>query len=264
MKSLGKVLDISSFQGMLTQDAVTKIKARGILGVILRIGFTGYGQGVPTYDKCFQHNYKLLHDAGIPCGAYYFTLAYNDTITLREINWLRTELPKYKFEFPVYIDVEKLNLSKKDETPISVAWDNCRADVRTKNVAKICETLEALKYYVGVYASTGAFGSLLLEAPLKSYDKWIAQYYLTCTYKGTYHLWQYTSKGNGALYGLPGRVDMSECYLDFPSVIKKNHLNGYGVKKDVYKYQLTLSDVEKNDLDKYLSANSIEYNAEKL
>lgn len=233
MKSIGKILDISSFQKKLTQEAVIKIKQQKILGVILRIGFTGYGQGVPTYDSCFEHNYKLLHDAGIPCGAYYFTLAYNDTITLREIRWLQTELEKYKFELPVYIDVEKLNLSKKDETPISVAWDTCRADIRTKNVAKICEALTTLKYYVGVYASKGAFGSLLLEAPLKPYDKWIAQYNIICTYPNTYHLWQYTSKGNGALYGINGRVDVSECDLDFPTIIKNRGLNNYTVRPSI-------------------------------
>lgn len=219
MKSIGKVLDISYAQGELTQDAVNKIKQQGILGVILRIGFTGYGGGLPTKDKCFEHNYKLLHDAGIPCGAYYFTIAYNDTITNREIEFLQTELAKKKFEFPIYIDVEAQAGSK--------GWTNCSPSVRTANVARICNALNNAGYYVGVYASKSWFGSKLLEAPLKPFDKWIAQYYFTCNYKGSYHLWQYTSSGNGALYGLKGRVDVSECDLNFPAVIKNNYLNGY-------------------------------------
>lgn len=226
-KSLGQVLDISYAQGELTLDAVAKIKEQGILGVILRLGFTGYGGELPTKDKCFEHNYRLLHDAGIPCGAYYFTIAYNDTITNREIEFLQTELAKKKFEFPIYIDVEGLSLKKSDETAHSIAWNNCSPSVRTANVARICNALNNSGYYVGIYASKSWFGSKLLEAPLKPFDKWIAQYYFACTYGGTFNLWQKTSSGNGKLYGLNGRVDVSDCYLDFPSVIKENYLNGY-------------------------------------
>jgi len=228
MKSIGKVLDISFVQGKLTQDAVNKIKAENIRGVIIRIGFTGYGELATTMDTCFEHNYKLLHDAGIPCGAYYFTLAYTEAIADKEILFLKAELSKKKFEMPIYIDVEDIHPNKP--TVHSKAWNNCNASVRTANVAKICKALNDEKYYVGVYASKSYFGSKLLESPLKAYDKWVAQYYVTCTYKGSYHLWQRTSSGNGALYGIIGRVDISETDLDFPSIIKKNELNGYGAK----------------------------------
>ena len=256
MKSLGKVLDISKFQGKLTQDAVTKIKKQGILGVILRIGVTGYGGEQPTMDSCFEYNYALLHDNGIPCGAYYFTIAYNNTIADREIEFLKRELGKKKFELPIYIDVEAQTGSK--------GWTNLSASARTTYVAKICKALEQERYYVGIYASKSWFGSKLLEAPLKAFDKWIAQYFVKCTYGGTYHLWQYTSSGNGALYGISGRVDVSECFLDFPSIIKREGLNGYGLRKDAYTYNLTLSESEKVSLENYLSSNSIEFSAKKV
>lgn len=236
-KILGKVLDISSFQGKLTQEAVVAMKAQKILGVILRIGFTGYGAGQPAYDSCFEHNYKLLHDAGINCGAYYFTLAYNDTIMLREIEWLKKELAKKKFELPIYIDVEKIY--PKDPTPISNAWNNCSAAVRSDKVAKICKALQDEKYYVGVYASKAFFGSGLLESYLTPYDKWVAQYWPSCTYKGTYNLWQYTSSANPKTYDIytGSKLDVSNCYCDFPEVIKKNGLNNY--KKQVEQQQDT-------------------------
>jgi len=228
MKSLGKVLDIASPQGLLTSEAVTKIKQQGILGVILRIGYTGYGSEMPTMDKVFEHNYKLLHDAGINCGAYYFTLAYNDTILKREINWLEEQLGKKQFELPIYIDVEAQAGSK--------GWTNCSAAVRTANVAKLCEALEYQKYYVGIYASKSWFGSKLLESQLVAYDKWIAQYYIKCTYGGVYHMWQKTSSGYAPTYGIhtsSNKIDISECYYDFPKIIKNNGLNNTNKQLEV-------------------------------
>jgi len=233
-KSLGKVLDISYAQGFLTQEAVNKIKEQGILGVILRIGFTGYGKAVPTIDKCFEHNYKLLHDNGINCGAYYFTLAYNEKIANDEIEFLKKELAKKVFEYPIYIDVE--NIYPKDPTVHSNSWNACNASTRTSNVYKICKALEDDGYYVGIYASKGYFGSKLLESPLREFDKWIAQYNLVCTYKGSYGMWQRTSSGKASLYGIytkEDRVDVSEAYYDFPSIITSKGLNNYTSRKFV-------------------------------
>ena len=226
-KVLGQILDISNSQGKLTQDAVVKMKEKGIIGVILRIGYTGYGSEQPTMDLSFEHNYKLLHDNGINCGAYYFTIAYNDTIVNREIDFLKRELAKKVFELPIYLDVEAQSGSR--------GWTNCSPSVRTANVYKICKALEDANYYVGVYASKSWFGSKLLEEPLKNFDKWIAQYNVTCTYKGAYGLWQKTSSGNAKAYGIYSTkcVDVSNAYYDFKSLIVGKGLNNYESRKFV-------------------------------
>lgn len=226
-KVVNKVLDISKFQGVLSNAAVAKIKASGV-GVILRLGFTGYGKPeTPTMDSCFEANYKALHDAGVPCGAYYFTLCYNDEITNKEIKFLEDKLANKVFEYPIYLDVEPQTNS--------AGWTNCSSVVRTNNVVRICEALERQKYYVGIYASKSWFGTKLIESYISAYDKWVAQYNPICTYKGKYNMWQYSSKENASKYGITASayVDISNAYIDFPKVITDAGLNNYAGRKSI-------------------------------
>ena len=220
MKVNFKVLDISSFQGNLTADAVKKIKAQN-MGVILRIGFTGYGSENPTMDANFEANYKALHDAGVPCGAYYFTLCYKEDILIKEINFLKNNLANKLFELPIYLDVEPQTGS--------YGWTSCSAITRSNNVARICRELQNAGYYMGIYASKSWFGAQLIEGVIKDFDKWVAQYNSKCTYNGKYLMWQYSSKEKASKYGITRTsvVDISNAYCDFPAVIKKARLNGY-------------------------------------
>ena len=38
-------------------------------------------------------------------------------------------------------------------------------------------------------------------------------------------MWQKSS--SGSVSGISGNVDLNECYIDYPSIIKANHLNGF-------------------------------------
>lgn len=223
-KIIQKVLDISSFQGVLTDDAVAKIKAQN-MGVIIRLGFTGYGSEQPSLDSCFEKNYEKLHGAGVPCGAYYFTLAYNDKITNLEIAFIKNQLANRLFEFPIYLDVEAQTNS--------AGWTRCTPQTRSKNVARICKALQDDKYYVGIYASKSWFGSQLIESEIAPYDKWVAQYNIVCTYGGKYNMWQYSSSEKASKYGITktASVDISNAYLNFPEIIERNELNNYDGRK---------------------------------
>lgn len=213
-----EVLDISSYQKELSDSAVEKIKRQKV-GVILRCGFTGYGKHEPAIDPYFIRNYTKLHNAGVPCGAYYFTLAANSAIALKEINFIKDTLKDLPLELPVYIDVEA--------QANSLIWTTCSKANRTANVAMICEALESAGYYVGIYANKSWFANKLDESKLKKFDKWIAQYNSTCTYTGNYNLWQYSSSEPASAYGITGttRVDISHAYVDFPSIIRNKGLN---------------------------------------
>ena len=231
MKILQKVLDVSNKQDYLSDAAVAKIKNEK-MAVILRIGYTGYGNPqTPTYDKKFEANYAKLKAAGVPVGVYYFTICYNDEITNKEINFLKKALEGKTFEYPVYIDVEPY-----EDKKACPAWNNCPKATRTQNVSRICEALEKEGYYVGIYFSKGLVSGLLDLTKLTRFDKWIAQYNIACTYSGAYGLWQYSSKEPANKYYIvhaENRVDISNAYYDFPKIIKEQGLNNYAKRKYV-------------------------------
>ena len=66
----------------------------------------------------------------------------------------------------------------------------------------------------GIYANLNWWNNHLRSDKLDKYTKWVAQYHTKCQYKKPYDMWQYSSKGK--VPGISGRVDVNECYRDFP------------------------------------------------
>lgn len=218
---INKVLDISVHQGLLSDEAVKKIKENN-LWVVLRIGYTGYESLKPAKDTVFEQNYKKLHDANVPCGAYYFTIAYNKAMADLEIQFILDTLKGKRFELPFYLDVE----GQKNSIP----WTNLSGDARAELSDYICSSVEKNGYYAGIYSSKHGFTSSWLNmSKLTHFDKWVAQYYVTCTYNGQYGMWQYSSKESASKYGITKGtyVDINNAYYDFPTIIKRKGLNNY-------------------------------------
>lgn len=217
-----KVLDLSSFQGILSDAAVEKIRSEKV-AVILRMGFTGYGSLKPTVDSCFEDNYKKLKAAGVMLGCYYFTIAYNQVLADREVDFILGKLAGKQFEFPIYIDCEGQTNSKQ--------WTTMDSYSRSILMVSIMQRIEDAGYYVGIYSSKHCFESKSwLDASLLTpYDKWVAQWSSNCTYKGTYGMWQFTDKEDAEKYGITKTkfVDASYAYYDFPLIIKAKELNGF-------------------------------------
>ena len=200
------------------------VKSNGTLadGVILRLGFTGYGSNKPTLDKSFWANYKR-YNGHVPIGVYYVTLALTDEDVRKETEWVIEQLKGCALDLPVWVDVESQNHSLK--------WTTASKKTRSNAVAKWCKALEKAGYYVGVYANKDWLINKLDWKVLEPFDKWVAQYSTKCTYPKPYGMWQYTSKGNGLYYGVNGYVDISVAYKNYPAIIKKNKLNGWGVTR---------------------------------
>lgn len=191
-------------------------------GVILRLGFTGYGSRKPTIDKSFWANYKR-YNGRVPIGVYYVTLATTDEDVRKETEWVIEQLKGCSLDLPVWVDVESQTHSLR--------WTTATKKTRSNAVAKWCKALEKAGYYVGVYANKDWFTNKLDWKVLEPFDKWVAQYSSKCTYNKPFGMWQYTSKGDGMYYGVDGYVDISISYKDYPTIIKKNKLNGWGVKR---------------------------------
>lgn len=84
--------------------------------------------------------------------------------------------------------------------------------------------LESNKYYVGIYASdVSGFHDRLEIERVKRFSLWVARYGKKPQYVTEYAIWQKSS--GGSVPGIIGTVDLDECSVNFPYIIKKAKLN---------------------------------------
>ena len=204
-----KIIDVSHWQNTINWP---KVKASGIEGAIIKAG--GSDAGFYT-DSRFEENYYGATSAGLSVGAYYFVGSKCTSREAGEADAKRfIDLIKGKqFTLPVYIDLEV--------TPTSAKAGATQACIG------FCETMEAAGYFCGIYASDiSGFKNRLDISQLGSYSWWVARYGSAPKYATkNMHVWQYSS--SGSVDGIKGRVDMDECYVDFPSIIRSHGLNGF-------------------------------------
>ena len=213
-----KGIDISKYQAGID---LNNIKNNGYDFVIIRAGYTGWGDGESkAIDPNFEEFYSKAKVVGLGVGAYYFTIATSYQEGVDEANWLYNNCLKGKqFDYPIYIDVE-------DDTGGKQYLRKAGKDATTQGIKGFCETMENLGYYVGIYASDiSGFKDMMNIDELNDYDKWVARYGKKPEYVTEYGMWQTTSSGR--VNGYNGNLDLNEAYKDYPNIIKSNGLNGY-------------------------------------
>ena len=202
-----KGIDVSKHQGKIDWK---KVKNAGVEFAMIR---AGYGRYDNQKDSQFETNYAGAKAVGIPVGAYHYSYAKTVEQAKKEAKTFLAWIKGKTFEFPVAFDIEdnsQVNLGKQLISDIIRAF---------------CETVEAAGYYVSVYANKDWLVNRIDDDCKKKYDTWLAEWRSgKPSYTGTYGLWQYTS--DGSVSGINGRVDMNECYKDYPSIMKANGLNG--------------------------------------
>lgn len=223
-------IDISEWQGELSDLSWNKIKNDGIEFVIIRCGYTGYGKSkVKRVDKFFENNYNNAKKHGIPVGVYYYSCATSIEEAREEANFVLDIIKGKKFEYPIVIDTEDdhdiNNTSNSNKSQASIGKRTLTPIIKT-----FCDILEEKNYYVSIYASTYWFENNLILDDLQDYDKWIAQWSNSVSVDYEYGIWQYSSTGR--VDGIVGNVDMNYSYLDYPSIMSINGLNGY-VKENI-------------------------------
>lgn len=223
-------IDISEWQGELSDLSWNKIKNDGTEFVIIRCGYTGYGKSkVKRVDKFFENNYNNAKKHGIPVGVYYYSCVTSIEEAREEANFVLDIIKGKKFEYPIVIDTEDdhdiNNTSNSNKSQASIGKRTLTPIIKT-----FCDILEEKNYYVSIYASTYWFENNLILDDLQDYDKWIAQWSNSVSVDYEYGIWQYSSTGR--VDGIVGNVDMNYSYLDYPAIISINGLNGY-VKDDV-------------------------------
>lgn len=226
---MSKGIDVSKWQGNIDWQKVD------VDFVIIRAGYS------TKKDAKFETNYAGCKKYKIPCGAYFYSYATTVAEAKAEAKAFLEMIKGKTFEYPVYFDIEdksQMNLSKTLLTDICVAW---------------CSIVEKAGYYVGIYSNLDWFTNRLDTDKLKAYDKWLAQWASKPKWGNEFGgLWQYSNKGK--INGIAGDVDLNQSYRDYPDIIQKAKLNGYG------KFTLTATKRNLSDSD----AKELKAKCEKL
>lgn len=226
-----KGIDVSYHNGVVNWD---KVKAAGIQFAILRCG---YGKkSVKQIDEQFERNYRECKRVGIPVGVYHYSYAKNAEDARLEADFMLELIAGKQFEYPVMFDIEdksQKDLGKELLTNITIAF---------------CEKIEAAGYYTAIYSSADWLANKLDRAKLAPYDKWLAHWATYPRWGNEFGgLWQYTDSGK--VDGIETKVDMDISYRDYPSIIKRAGLNGYGNKAVTYRIEAVVEGLSSTEAD---------------
>lgn len=191
-------IDVSEWQGVIDWEAV---KASGKVDfVILR---AGYGKYASQKDNQFERNYSECQRLGIPVGAYWYGYATSEKVAKEEAQACLEILKDKKLDYPLYYDVEEkpmLGTGKVDDI-----------------IKAFCCTTEQGGFFSGLYMSRSPLNAYVSASVRNRFALWVAEYGPKCNYNGTYGMWQKSSEGT--IPGIDGKVDLDECYYDYPKII---------------------------------------------
>ena len=204
-KAIAKGIDVSTHNEKIDWR---RVKQSGVDYAIIRCG---YGTNETSQDdKRWEENVKGCVENNIPYGVYLYSYADTVAKASSEADHAIRLLQGKKLSYPVYYDLEEYAVRNKvSKTGIGDIAET------------FCNKLSAKGYTVGIYASKDWFTNYLTDSRFSSWTKWVAQYNSTCTYTGTYDMWQCSS--TGSVPGISGRVDLNYAYKTFngPSNVNK-------------------------------------------
>ena len=214
---LAKGVDVSTYNGLLDWKA---IKTSGIDFAIIRAGSSISGE-----DLYFDTNYNAAREAGVFVGAYYYVEVNSVEEILEQVELLKEIIAGKKFEYPIYLDIEKDSLG--EALGRELLTDICVAFI---------ETLQSDGYFAALYTNNNWLENFYnRELVTEKYDVWYARYIPTeklsspewnlQIYGPTMCMWQYTEEGS--IEGVAYPIDLNFSYKDYPSLIKAYHYNGY-------------------------------------
>ena len=210
-----KGIDVSQWQESI--DFV-KVKKAGYKFVIIRCNNWDNSVNGVVKDSFFEENYRKAKAAGLDVGAYYFTWQTDANGAKYDAELCMEFIKGKQFEYPIYFDLEWQKAFAKGRL-------TCSSMVET-----FCDTLEKAGYFAGLYISRSPLQTYITSSVANRYALWVAEYGSKCNYGGAYGMWQYTSEGN--VPGINRSVDLDECYVDYPTIIKAAGLNGYPLPKN--------------------------------
>lgn len=196
-------IDISWWQGSISEANWKKIKTAGVTHAIIRCGYSTLSGGKHNTDSTFAGNVNGAYKAGVKIGVYYYSTAVSASEAKSEAQYVTSILSSYKSKItlPVAFDYETGGrLTAKVMKSVGTA--SCTA---------FCDTIKAAGYTPMVYANYNTLTKFIDYKTLQSkYKIWLANYTTNgaaTTYPGDYWMWQYSS--SGIVNGLSKRVDIN-------------------------------------------------------
>ncbi len=187
----GVGIDVSKWQGTIDWS-----KAKSSISfAIIRAGFRGTSGGIAR-DEFAITNIKGCNANGVRCGLYFYSKATTEAEAVQEASLAIDVAKSGNISLPIFIDME-------DETQRGLSNDTKDAIVNA-----FCKTVKDAGYAPGLYASKNWIETYLTPSKYGAICMWVAQYNVTCNYKGHYDIWQYSS--NGDIPGINTKVDMNE------------------------------------------------------
>lgn len=196
-------IDISYWQGKVSDANWQKIKAAGVTHVIIRVGYSSLSSGKHNMDSVFSNNINGAYKAGLKVGVYYYSTATTAAEAKSEAEYTVKVLQSYKSKItlPVAYDYET-----GGRLTSSVMKKNGNASCRA-----FCDYIKSAGYTPMVYANYVTLTNYLDYKSLQSsYKIWLANYTTNgkaTTYPGNYWMWQYSSSGK--VNGLSGSIDIN-------------------------------------------------------
>lgn len=208
-KGIAQGIDVSFWQNEIDWK---KVAADGIDYAIIR---AGYGRYASQFDLRFAENAERAHEAGIDIGIYWYSYADSPEAAVQEAEACYEVIKDYKYEYPVYFDIEDPSISNKSAAELTAITD------------AFCKTLQDKGYYVGITSYSNFLTYKLLPEIYDKYDVWVAHYgVIKPAFDNHYGMWQYSS--DSSVEGISTRVDMDYCYTAYPEIMKVHELNGFG------------------------------------
>lgn len=202
-----EVIDVSSAQSDIDW---AKVKASGVVGVMVRCGYRGYEFGILKEDKMFMKHIQGAYKAGLKVGIYFYTQAINYKEGQEEADYAISLLNKSGVNtyYPIAVDTEYCAPEEPGDHPRA---NDISVEDRTDALRGFCDQVIKRGGEPMVYACRNDFDTKINMMGIP-YDIWCAQWEsAVCTLQHNLKMWQYTSKGR--ISGVNGNVDRNRCYI---------------------------------------------------
>ncbi len=199
-------IDVSKWQYSIDWS---KVAASGVEFAIIRVGYRGNKTGDIVMDPYFERNIKGALANNIKVGVYFYSQAIDEEEAKQEAAWVVNVIQKYQITYPVVYDCEGLGQNRIKDVGKTQ---------RSKNAAAFLDYIRSSGYTPMMYASKYGYTKNWDLSYIKNSKIWLAHYTsgglsTPSDYSGTYHMWQYTSKGR--VPGIKGDVDLNVAYFSY-------------------------------------------------